>query len=98
RYTIERRLGAGATAVVYAARDTTLDRPVALKIVARRDAGGAWRARAHREARALARLSHRNVVAVHDLGEWRGHPFIAMELVVGGTLARWQAEAPRAWP
>jgi serine/threonine protein kinase len=98
RYTIERRLGAGATAVVYAARDTTLDRPVALKIMAGRDAGGAWRARAHREARALARLDHPNVVAVHDVGEWQGHPFITMELVVGMTLARWQTEEPRAWP
>jgi serine/threonine protein kinase len=98
RYTVERRLGAGATAVVYAARDTTLDRPVALKIVAGCDPDGAWRARAHREACALARLSHPNVVAVHDVGEWRGHPFIAMELVAGVTLARWQAGAPRPWP
>jgi serine/threonine protein kinase len=97
RYTIERRLGVGATAVVYAARDTLLDRRVALKIVIGRDADGTWRERVLREARALACLSHPNVVAVREVGEWRGHPFIAMELVAGVTLAHWQATEPRAW-
>jgi serine/threonine protein kinase len=98
RYLVERRLGVGATSVVYAAHDTMLGRPVALKIVAGRDVAGTWRERARAEARALARLAHPNVVAVYDVGEWRGHPFIAMELVAGQTLARWQAEQPRAWP
>jgi WD40 repeat protein/predicted Ser/Thr protein kinase len=98
QYALKPRLGAGATSVVYEAHDTRLDRPVALKIVARPDADGAWRARVLEEARALARLSHPNVVAVYDVGEWRGHPFMAMELVTGRTLARWQVERRRAWP
>ncbi len=97
RYRVEGRLGAGATAVVYAARDTLLDRPVALKVLARRDLSGAWRERARQEACALARLSHPNVVAVHDVGEWQGYSFVAMELVRGETLARWQASQRREW-
>jgi len=99
RYVIEQRMGAGATSVVYAARDSTLDRLVALKVMAGRDADGVWRGRVLREARALASLPHHpNVVAVYDVGEWRGHPFIAMELVAGVTLARWQIAGPRTWP
>jgi serine/threonine protein kinase len=98
RYVIDRRMGVGATSVVYAAQDTVLDRPVALKIMPRRDDDGAWSEHARDEARALARLDHENVVAVYDVGEWLGHPFIAMQLVAGVTLAQWQAARRRTWP
>jgi RNA polymerase sigma factor (sigma-70 family) len=98
RYVVERRLGVGAASVVYAARDTVLDRPVALKVMGRRDADGAWSERLRREIRALARLQHPHVVAVYDVGEWRGHLFLAMELVIGETLEQWQAARPRAVP
>lgn len=87
-YRIGDRLGAGASSVVYAAHDTKLDRPVAIKIIVAETSK--TKRQVQREARALAQLKHRNVVAVHDVGEWNGHSFIVMELIVGTTLARWQ--------
>lgn len=88
RYRIERRLGGGAMAVVDLARDVELDRPVALKRLADSFArDDEIRARFLREGRLAARLSHRNVVRVYDVGEEDGRPFIAMEFVDGETLA-----------
>lgn len=93
RFAVGERLGAGASSVVYAAWDEILARRVALKIFVA--SSTATRQQMQREARALARLSHRNVVAVFDAGEWNDHAFIAMELIVGTTLARWQAAPGR---
>jgi serine/threonine protein kinase len=97
RYLIVDELGAGGMGVVYKAYDPDLGRLVALKLVR----AGA-KARAHvrlvREARAIARLSHPNVVAVHDVGELPGDAgeiFIAMEFVEGLRLRDWLAQ-PRA--
>ena len=87
RYRIERRIGAGAMGVVYAAYDPELARPVAVKVLR---AGGSPE-RMRREAQALARLSHPNVVAVHDVGEHRGHTFVTMALVDGSNLRTWLA-------
>ncbi len=97
RYDVSAVLGRGAMGVVYAARDPALDRAVAIKVL-RTDLGVPASAadRLVREARALARLSHPNVVAVHDVGEDRGRLFVAMELVRGGTLREWQRSA-RPW-
>jgi serine/threonine protein kinase len=94
RFIVAERLGAGASSVVYAAWDDLLARRVAVKIfvadmVATQD-------QFQREAHALGQLSHRNVVAVYDVGEWKGHAFIAMELIAGETLARWQASRKRS--
>jgi eukaryotic-like serine/threonine-protein kinase len=83
RYVLGERLGAGGMGVVYRARDPNLDRDVAIKLVH----GGRDRDRLQREARALARLSHPNVVAVFDVGAAGvDEIFIAMELVEGRTL------------
>jgi len=88
RYVIAERLGAGAMGVVYAARDPSLDRRVALKLMAPgREGGSAGGSRLLREAQALARLSHPNVIAVHDVGRFGEQVFIAMELVPGTRLA-----------
>ena len=101
RYVIEERLGAGGMGVVFAALDSALQRRVALKLV-RSDAdgrthGGGGSARLMREAQTLARLSHPNIVAVHDVGEGDdGRMFIAMELVDGGSLTAWLRRAPRS--
>jgi tetratricopeptide (TPR) repeat protein/predicted Ser/Thr protein kinase len=96
RYVIERRLGAGGMGVVYAARDSELARDVALKIVRPRAEVDAMQARLRREAKAMARLSHPNVVPVFDIGTHDGQLFIAMELVAGETLRSWVAQ-PRPW-
>jgi tetratricopeptide (TPR) repeat protein len=96
RFEVAERLGAGGMGVVYAAHDPTLDRRVALKFLHERDRTEAV-ARLLREAQALARLSHPNVVAVYEVGEHEGHVFIAMELVVGGTLTAWLRARKRPW-
>jgi eukaryotic-like serine/threonine-protein kinase len=75
-------------ASVYLARDTDLDRPVAVKLLAENLTGDdSFRERFVREARLAARLSHPNVVSVYDAGEEAGRPFIVMECVEGETLA-----------
>jgi len=89
RYVVLARQGSGGMGVVYAAYDPELDRRVALTLL-RRSGTGADKARARlvREARALAKLSHPNVVTVHDAGEHAGAVHLAMELVVGSTSAQ----------
>jgi hypothetical protein len=87
RYLLVTRLGAGAMGVVWSAQDPRLDRKVAIKVVHPRLARTAEAsARLLREARAMAKLSHRAVVTVHDAGEVDGRLYIAMELVEGTTL------------
>ncbi len=87
--------------VVYAAYDPELDRKVAVKLLlSQRGAGsdGEGRARLVREAQALARLAHPNVVAVHDVGTHGDMVWIAMEFVAGRTLGAWGEERARRWP
>lgn len=89
RYVMLDLLGTGAMGVVFAAYDPELDRRVALKLLRERTGDDERNARMVREARATARLAHPNVVVVHDVGEFEGNVFMAMELVVGGTLGEW---------
>src|SRR5262245_61407711 len=90
RYAVLEEIGRGAMGVVVAAYDPELDRKIALKLMAvesRRAAGdGSASARLLREAQAMARLSHPNVITVHDVGTADGDVFIAMEFVEGGSL------------
>ncbi|WNG34926.1 tetratricopeptide repeat protein [Archangium violaceum] len=98
RYVLLRRVGEGGMGIVFAAYDPNLDREVALKLLkpgAVADAEA--RGRLMREAQALARLSHPNVVIVHDVGQDDDTVFLAMELVRGRTLRHWLTEAPRPW-
>ncbi|MCB9717450.1 MAG: serine/threonine protein kinase [Myxococcales bacterium] len=102
RYLVLSRLGAGAMGVVLVAYDPELDRKVALKLLRMRgDDNATARVRLQREAQALARLSHPNVVTVHDVGLHEGRVFLTMELVEGQTLGAWmRAEGrtlPRPW-
>src|SRR5262245_1161033 len=88
-YEVLGELGRGAMGVVYKARQEGLKRLVALKmILGGRHAGAATLARFRREAEAVARLQHPNIVQVFEAGEHDGLPFLAMELVVGGSLER----------
>ncbi len=98
RYVVIERVGTGAMGVVYGAYDPELDRKIALKLL--KPGQGAQetaRARLLREAKAMGRLSHPNVVAVHDVGVFEEQIFIAMEFLSGGTIKSWLAEAPRTW-
>lgn len=105
RYAILEKLGEGGMGVVFAAYDNDLDRKVALKLVRvdpniprpQRTQG----LRVLREAKALARLSHPNIVQVYEVNEAEGQLFIAMEYIRGQTLTQWihsRADAPsRTW-
>jgi len=104
RYHILEQLGEGGMATVYKAYDTRLERNVAIKVI-RTDVYGSSvleriLKRFEREAKALARLSHPNIVKVHDYGEYEGAPYLVMEYLPGGTLKqklgkpiRWQDAA-----
>ena len=99
RYHITGVLGAGGMGVVYEARDPELDRLLAIKLLrdSARAAEQGLTARLVREAKALAQLAHPNVVAIHDVGEHAGCPFLAMEFIRGATLRGWLGDKPRTW-
>jgi serine/threonine protein kinase/formylglycine-generating enzyme required for sulfatase activity len=98
RYVIVERVGLGAMGVVYGAYDPELDRKIALKLLkpGQRPKDNA-KARLLREAKAIARLAHPNVVAVHDVGVFEDQVFLAMEFLAGGTIRSWLAERSRSW-
>jgi eukaryotic-like serine/threonine-protein kinase len=98
RYQILAAVGRGGMGDVYAAYHPDLDRRIALKIVGESGAGAPERrARLLREARAIARLSHPNVITVHDAGTVDDRVYIAMEFVEGKTVDQWLRAAPRGW-
>ncbi len=95
RYVILDAVGAGAMGAVYSAFDPELDRKVALKVLPpqRREGGEQLRARFLTEARAMANLSHRNVISVYDVGQEGEFAFFTMELIDGQTLTQWSSAA-----
>ena len=90
RYNVLEQLGEGGMAIVYKAFDTKLERLVAIKIIRREafapEALEQVRKRFDIEAKSLARLSHPNIVKVHDYGEYDGAPYLVMEYIEGGML------------
>jgi len=100
RYVLLKRVGGGGMGVVYAAYDPRLDRTIAVKVL-RSDVAATMteeaRARMLREAQAMARLSHPNVVTVHDAGTFQGRLYLAIEYLDEGTLADWLAREGRGW-
>jgi tetratricopeptide (TPR) repeat protein/predicted Ser/Thr protein kinase len=101
RYTVLDRIGAGGMGVVYAAFDPELDRRIALKVlhasgVPEAD-GTLGRNRLLREAQAMAKLHHPNVITVHDVGTFGDRVFVAMEFVDGATLREWTATGVHEW-
>jgi serine/threonine protein kinase/formylglycine-generating enzyme required for sulfatase activity len=86
-YRIVGPLGTGAMGLVFLAHDTLLDRQVAIKFISVLEVCGAARERFFTEARAVARLSHPNVVAIHRVGEVRQRPYLVSEYVRGTSLA-----------
>jgi serine/threonine protein kinase len=87
RYQLLEKLGQGGMGVVYRARDTLLERIVAIKVIsAPIDQNAELRERFFREARAAGKLSHKNIITIHDLGEHEGQPYLAMEYLEGQDL------------
>jgi tetratricopeptide (TPR) repeat protein len=99
RYQVERVLGVGGMGVVYAAHDPELDRKVAIKLLrpSTRAPVEVLRAQLTREAQAMARLSHPNVINVHEIGAFGEQVFVVMELIDGTTLTEWLRQEPRRW-
>ncbi len=96
RYVLMEQLGGGAMGVVYEAYDRQLDRKVALKFIRQAEGPGVneLSERMLREAKALARISHPNVVVVHDFGVHEARVYLVMEIVRGTTLTDWQRARP----
>jgi serine/threonine protein kinase len=95
RYVVLDCLGSGGMGVVYVAHDFALDRRVSLKLL--RPSGKDPEGRRERlvsEAQALARVSHPNVLTVHDVGTWEDEVYLALEHVEGETLLSWLDRAP----
>ncbi len=86
RYRLDDALGQGGMGVVYLGHDLLLERDVAVKVLNRSALGTEGRARLLREAQAVARLNHPNIVTLYDAGEADGAPFIVMELLSGISL------------
>ncbi len=95
RFTVLGQLGQGGMGSVLQAYDDTLDRQVAVKVM-HESLGNRHEKRMLREAQALARLSHPNVVQVYEVGKVDGRMFIAMEIIHGKTLSQWH-EMPQPW-
>jgi eukaryotic-like serine/threonine-protein kinase len=95
RFELLQKLGQGGMGVVFAARDPELDRTVAIKML--HSDGSDDVQRLLREAKAMARLSHPNVVTVFEAGTAREQVFLAMEFVQGRDLRRWIAAGPHSW-
>jgi len=86
-YRIVEKIGAGGMGEVYLAVDTNLDRKIALKFLpASLISNENLRARFNREAKAVAKLNHPNIVTIFEVGEYEGRPYFAMEYVSGNTL------------
>jgi serine/threonine protein kinase/beta-lactam-binding protein with PASTA domain len=99
RYRIDGRIARGGMATVYEAHDHRLGRTVALKVLHPGYAADpSFAERFDREARAIAQLSHPNVVGVYDRGNWDGHAYLVMEYVPGRTLRDLLNERPKLSP
>ena len=98
RYVVLGLIGRGGMGEVYAAYDPELDRKIALKLLHTEGEalGARGRGRLLREAKAIARLSHPNVVVVHDGGTYDERVFVAMEFIDGQTVAAWLGQKPRS--
>src|SRR5262245_39934885 len=90
-------LGKGGMGEVYRARDTKLDRPVAIKFLSTELADSSARRRFQREAQMASFLNHPHILTVHDVGEFEGQQYLVTEFVDGGTLSDWADTERRGW-
>ena len=87
-YRIDKFIGAGGMAAVYQAFDTKLERNVAIKVLPQYSQTDEYISRFEREAKAMAKLFHPNIVAIHDFGSQDGNLYLVMDLITGGTLEK----------
>jgi serine/threonine protein kinase len=97
RFVVLELVGKGGMGAVYAAYDPELDRKVALKVVRSVSHAAHLEERLKREAQALARLNHPNVITIYEVGSVGAQLFIAMEFVEAGTLRQWLKAETRGW-
>ncbi|HWN71871.1 MAG TPA: serine/threonine-protein kinase, partial [Haliangium sp.] len=90
QYELIRELGSGGMGSVYLARDTRLGRRVAIKFL--QQSARSLSKRFMLEAQATARCSHENIVVIHEIGEYRNHPYMVLEYLEGQTLRQWLRE------
>ena len=97
QYEVESPIGAGGMGEVYKARDTKLNRPVAIKILSDDLADASGRRRFQSEAQAASSLNHPHILTIYDVGELDDRQYLVTELVDGGTLREWCAAGKRTW-
>lgn len=97
RFIIVDEVGRGGSGQVFSAYDATLDRRVALKLLRPAASTEAKQKRLEAEARALARLTHPNVITIYEAGRWSERAYLCMEFIAGGTIRDWVAARPRSW-
>ncbi|MEE4194109.1 MAG: protein kinase [Anaerolineae bacterium] len=88
QYRMDKFIGAGGMAAVYQAFDTKLERNVAIKVLPQYSQTQEYINRFEREAKAMAKLFHPNIVSIHDFGNQDGNLFLVMDLITGGTLEK----------
>jgi tetratricopeptide (TPR) repeat protein/predicted Ser/Thr protein kinase len=99
RYTLDKELGRGGMGVVYLARDSQLDRPVALKFLGSLvDSSEEYRERFVREARTAARIAHPNIISIYDISASVGKAYIAMEYIDGPSLHKYLGQRGKLKP
>ena len=96
-YDVQAQLGAGGMGVVYRALDTSLNRPVAIKLLFEELATPEARRRFQREAQTASSLNHPHILTVHAAGELEGRQYLVTEFVDGGTLRDWMGDPAREW-
>src|SRR5712691_13096965 len=96
-YEVQDRLGAGGTGEVYRAKDTRLNRPVAIKFLSQDLADESARRRFQQEAKMASALNHPHILTVHEAGELDGRQYLVTEFVDGGTLKDWALAERRSW-
>ncbi|MBL8972910.1 MAG: serine/threonine protein kinase [Myxococcales bacterium] len=97
RFTLLRPIGEGGMGVVFSAYDDELDRKVAIKLLRPSSGDSLGTARLQREAQAMARLAHPNIVRVYEVGAIEGRIYLVMEMVQGDTLRAWLRAGRRGW-
>jgi len=96
-YAIVAQIGTGGMGEVYQARDTRLNRLVAIKFLSSQIADESARRRFQQEAKMASALNHPHIVTVHEVGELDGQQYLVTEFVDGGTLGEWAQTEPRSW-